>query len=223
MWNTTVKAALDNSLLTTPAGEELSTSESWCVWICAGRKKIEIDTKNSIGRERVTHHMPKCPQVSHKPPFVALLGKGNLAFQRTLHAKAKIHIWKCNIQALSDFVCWRKPFWSQIMCLEVAKWNKTVEDFCSNRPRTKPGLLVPLHFNGQAKVGQLDGGVLAFTGQEQVLRLGGRSGTHSYYCWTKIWYMSPFNTEHITYNHSCVTDTAYKQNHLPKYKLCWVH
>ncbi len=89
MWNTTVKAALDNSLLTTPAGEELSTSESWCVWICAGRKKIEIDTKNSIGRERVTHHMPKCPQVSHKPPFVALLGKGNLAFQRTLHAESK--------------------------------------------------------------------------------------------------------------------------------------
>lgn len=134
--------------LTTPAGEELSTSESWCVWICAGRreserererKKIEIDIKNSIGRERVTHHMPKCPQVSHKPPFVALLGKGNLAFQRTLHAKAKIHIWKRNSQALSYFVCWRKTFWCQSMCLEVAKLNKkckTVEDFCFGRVQT---------------------------------------------------------------------------------------
>lgn len=157
--------------------KELSTSESWCVWICAGcresqreRKKIEIDAKNSIRRERVTHHMPKCPQVSHKPPFLALLEKGNLAFQQTLCAKVKF-MKQINAQRL------------RIFAWESLKW-----------PHTKPGLLVPLYFNGQAKVGQLDSGVLAFTGQKQVLRLGGRSGAHSYYCWTKIWYTSPFNT-----------------------------
>ncbi len=94
-----------------------------CLNMCGAsreREKIEIDIKNSIGRERVTHHMPKCPQVSHKPPFVALLGKDNLAFQRTLHAKAKIHK-----HPGSFLLCMlEKTFWCQIMCLEVAKLNK---------------------------------------------------------------------------------------------------
>lgn len=92
-----VKAALGNSLLTTPAGKNSPHLRADVSEYVRGverarereRKKIEIDAKNSIGRERVTHHMPKCPQVSHKPPFSALLEKGNLAFQQTLHVKVK--------------------------------------------------------------------------------------------------------------------------------------
>lgn len=37
--------------------------------------------------------------------------------------------------------------------------------------RTKPGLLIPLNLNGQAKVGQLHCSVLAFAREEQVFRL----------------------------------------------------
>lgn len=36
---------------------------------------------------------------------------------------------------------------------------------------TKPGLLVPLHLDGEAEVGQLDGGSLQLGGQQQVLGL----------------------------------------------------
>lgn len=36
---------------------------------------------------------------------------------------------------------------------------------------TEPGLLVPLHLDGEAEVGQLDGGSLQLGGQQQVLGL----------------------------------------------------
>lgn len=38
---------------------------------------------------------------------------------------------------------------------------------------TEPGLLIPLHLDGQPEVGQLHCSVLALARQEQVLRLGG--------------------------------------------------
>lgn len=43
---------------------------------------------------------------------------------------------------------------------------------------TKPRLLVSLHLNGQSKVGQFHSGVLALTGQEQILWLRGEWRQH---------------------------------------------
>lgn len=41
---------------------------------------------------------------------------------------------------------------------------------------TKPGLLIPLHLNGQAKVSKLHGSILTLACKEQVFWLRGRKG-----------------------------------------------
>ena len=72
--------------------------------------------------------------------------------------------------------------------------------------RTEPGLLLPLHLDGQAEVGQLHRRVLTLTGQQQVLWLG-REKAHTTVITFTSTNNSPTSTSTSTSTTSITTPT----------------